>query len=124
MTLHKQRKSPTAVGQVEQSKRSLHFYWFLRSRHWTRSLSQINAFYTRTLICSHMFKKIYTYTYPHTQCVLVSKQVNIYRKGKNPHNHFANIHTCFTKINLSNIMNDYNRKHLHSPWVSPLNFIK
>ena len=36
MTLHKQRKS---TAEVEQSKRSLHFYWFLRSHDWTSSLS-------------------------------------------------------------------------------------
>ena len=32
--------------------------------------------------------KNYTYTHPHTQCVLVSKLVSIFRKGKKPTQRF------------------------------------
>ena len=38
-------------------------------------------------------------------------------KVKTLHNHFTNIHTYFTKINLVNIMKDFTRKYLLSSLV-------
>ena len=64
-------------------------------------------------------------THPHTHNVYWFRNKLIStERVKSPHNHLANIHSHFTKINLANIMNDFNRKYLHSPCVSTLDCIK